>query len=99
MVGVLDGLEFLREAVSVFGRLAASLAQVGHHGVGRVAANRHLAPGPALGDERSAVIEIAALDVLLGGCFQKLVGEVVPDVAVGIPGLGVVELVQEAGEL
>ena len=63
----------LAEAVAVLGRLAAALAEVGHHRVRGVAAEATGALRPRLQqplrvegrEERSAVVQVAPLDVVL----------------------------------
>ena len=62
----------------------------------RISAYGHLTLGPSLSYEGGAVVEIAALDVLLGRGDEQFVGEVVPYVAVGVAWLVLVEFVEEA---
>ena len=72
--GVRHHPQLLAQAVAVLGRLAAALAEVGHHGVRGVAAEGDgtlcpRAPEPLRvdsGEERRAIVQVAPLDVALG---------------------------------
>ena len=90
-VRVGDRGELLGESVAVLGRLAASLAQVGHHWVRGVAADRDAVLGPRgpqpLWVERvqegRAVVQVAALDVHLGRRVDEFEREPVPSAQTG----------------
>lgn len=87
---------FLPEAI--LGSLAAPLPEVGHHGVGSIAANSNLALGPALSDEGLPVVKVSSFDVFLRSRAEELMSEVVPNVSVGVSRHLVVKLVEEPPE-